>query len=352
LVGAVFEPLYARAITRRNRAFDLGRGVVRLDRPVISVGNLSVGGTGKTPMVRLLVRELIAVGRRPCVAMRGYGSTPKLEADEAAAHRAAMPGVPIVAQPDRAAGLRALFATEAGAGVDCVVLDDGFQHRRLARDLDVVLIDATRDVFTGRLLPRGWLREPVSSLARAGAVVLTHAESAGEEALARQAALAARWAPGAVIAAARHEWAGLRVLDESEERVRDAAWLLGRRTMAVCAIGNPRAFVESAERACGGELAGSVVLRDHDPYAQGTIARVIDAARRADADAILTTDKDWAKLARVPASRWPCPVARPNLEIRLVPVPGLGPAGDVLTLVREAAGRRPHLRDATIPRER
>ncbi len=146
--------------------------------------NLSVGGTGKTPMVMHVLRVLLERGYRPCVAMRGYSKSKDGAADETDAYRRAFPEVPIMAQPDRIAGLRSLLErTPAEKQFDRVVLDDGFQHRQIARDLDVVLIDATpgRSVFADRLLPAGWLRERVGSLARASAVVLTHAELASRE---------------------------------------------------------------------------------------------------------------------------------------------------------------------------
>lgn len=316
-IGSALEPVYRREIARRNRAYDRGKGVTRLDRPVISVGNLSVGGTGKTPMVRLLLRELLDAGHRPCVAMRGYKATRQQESDEAAAHRRAFPTVPVVAQPDRIAGLRELFATDIGGRVDCVVLDDGFQHRRLARDLDVVLIDASRDPFADRLLPAGWLREPVSSLARAGAVVLTHAELVDDARLDALAERARAIAPGAVIASARHEWADLAIAEEGRETGEPIDWLAGRRVVGVCAIGAPEGFRSSLVRACGREPEAFLALRDHDPYDPPTLARVLASAREPGVEALVTTDKDWSKLSGTPAGEWPCPVVRPRLEIRV-----------------------------------
>lgn len=175
-LGRLAGAIYAREIRRRNRAYDRGGRVTRLDRPVISVGNLSAGGTGKTPMVMKLATALLEAGHHPCIAMRGYKAAAG-RSDEAEEYRARLVNVPVVAQPDRISGLRALFATEVGRDVDVVLLDDGFQHRRLARDLDIVLVDATRSPFEDRLLPAGYLREPPASLERAQAVVITHAEA-------------------------------------------------------------------------------------------------------------------------------------------------------------------------------
>jgi len=303
---------YGSIITRRNRRFDAGRGVVRLDRPVISVGNLSVGGTGKTPMVLHLTRVLLAAGRRPCIAMRGYGAAPG-ESDEALSYQRDLPGIPIVAQPNRTDGLLELFA-ERGDEVDCVVLDDGFQHRQIARDFDIVLIDATRPPSADSLLPAGWLREPMQSLQRAHAVVVTHAE-----AVTRTDAIAVEthlweYVPKAVTAVCRHEWSALHRVGHDEPL--DTAWLAGKEVFACCAIGNPGAFLAQAERLASRSLVGSRVLSDHDPFAPATIAALLEDLDRLKPDALLITEKDWSKLLRVKPEAWPCPVLRPRLELR------------------------------------
>lgn len=309
-LGRALARAYGWEIARRNRRFDTGIGVTRLDRPVISVGNLSVGGTGKTPMVRWVVEQLRSAGRRPCVAMRGYGRKRGGESDEEGEYRRALPGVPIVAQPDRAAGLRAFFASEEGRQVDVVVLDDGFQHRRLARDVDIVLVDASRSPFGDRLLPSGWLREGVESLERASAVVVTHAEMVEAAALEELAGQIARAFAGPVAVTA-HEWAGLAVADGGGERVEDVDWLKGKRVVAVCAIGNPAGFV-AACRERTAEVK-PVVLRDHAEYSPRVLARVFEEAEGA--DAIVTTEKDWTKLRHVPREQWPAPVARAQVRM-------------------------------------
>jgi tetraacyldisaccharide 4'-kinase len=356
-LGALIEPFYRMAIGARNRRFDEGRGIVRFDRVVISVGNLTVGGTGKTPMVAKIIGWLLEAGHRPVIAMRGYRAGTG-ESDEASVYRRAFPDVPVVAQANRTLGLIQQFAREyeaagevmtwqglgrgqrarlargeageaddTGAGAaegeevsaepaavsDCIVLDDGFQHRQIARDLDIVLIDATHDPFADRLLPAGWLREPVVSLKRAGAVVLTHAESASASGVAGLDQELLRVRGRSADAVARHEWAGLRVLDSGGDEERTAGWLAGRRAIAVCAIGNPGTFLEQSRRATGVPLAGELVLRDHDRYAARTVQRVVELARSTAAQAIVTTEKDWSKLSRV--REWPCPVARPRLEL-------------------------------------
>lgn len=323
--------LYRREITRRNRNFDEGQGVVTLDRPVISVGNLSVGGTGKSPMVAHVIDVLRTDGRNPCIAMRGYASnrTAHGTSDEADEYAQRFEDLLIVAQPNRTEGLIELFATEAGQQVDAVVLDDGFQHRRIARQLDIVLIDATRSPFEDDLLPTGRLREPVASLARAHAVVLTHAESVSEAELNTLRAGIAEVNRDLHVAVAEHAWSGLDV----EDRLEPVEWLGGKRVLGVCAIGNPRPFLSTLEHHAG-SIAPSVVLRDHDPYKASTVARIVRGA--SGCDAIVCTAKDWSKLRHVPADRWPCPVLRPRLEMRL------REGGDGLdTMIRQASSRVP-----------
>ncbi len=315
VLGRALAPLYGAAVARRNRRYDRGRGVVTLDRSVISVGNLSVGGTGKTPLVIHLARRLLEAGRRPCIAMRGYGSSrsPAGLSDEAAQYREELHAVPVVARPNRVEGLIDLFATPEGERVDCVILDDGFQHRRLARQLDIVTIDTTRDPFRDRLLPAGWLREPVASLRRARWVVLTHAESAAPGAVYALGTAVRAIDSGIRVAIARHTWSELLIETPQGIGCADVGWLRAKNLLVVCALGNPGPFLGAVEKAVGGRPVERIVLRDHDPYRDPTIRRILDAAKGR--DAVVTTAKDWTKLVREPIGNWPCPVARPHLEL-------------------------------------
>ena len=315
VLGRLLSIPYGWEVARRNRRFDAGTGVVRFDRPVISIGNLSVGGTGKTPMVAAVLRWLLDAGHRPVVAMRGYGSKNGLS-DEAAAYRREFPHVPIVAQPNRAAGLIERFTLEFDEDLepsDVIVLDDGFQHRRIARDADIVLIDATRSPFHDRLLPAGWLREPISSLGRATHTVITHSESAESSALQRIEADLMRVTGAPALATTRHAWSALTLTAGDRERPEQLGFLKGKRTLAVCAIGNPGPFLETAKAHT--TLAAQIVLRDHDPYRPATIQRILREAESANAQLILTTEKDWSKLLHVKPETWPCPIARPGLDL-------------------------------------
>lgn len=310
-VGKFAAWLYGREISRRNRRWDLGKGVVAIDRPVVSVGNLSVGGTGKTPMVETVVGWLRDAGFRSCIAMRGYASA-NGESDEAELYRRLIPEVAVVAQPDRLEGLLALFAGDGGDGIDCVVLDDGFQHRRIARGMDIVLLDATRNPWEDRLLPAGWLREPVESLKRASAIVVTHSEAAGTEITASLVRRAREYT--GVVAACGHRWGSLVSDQGGTQQSIGVDALRGKRVVAACAIGNPVPFIRQSEEAVGGTLSGTLVLPDHDRFGPAAMARLCDLARGA--DMLLVTEKDWSKLRHHP--KFPCDVFRPRLRLEFV----------------------------------
>lgn len=306
--------LYKREITRRNAKYDRGEGVVTLDRPVISIGNLSVGGTGKSPTVAMVVRTLREAGHWPAVAMRGYGAkrTEHGSSDEADEYRALFADLPIVAQPNRTLGLIELFGTEAGVHVDTIVLDDGFQHRKIARQLDVVLIDCTRSPIEDALLPAGRLREPMESLQRADAVILTHAESVSDAEIEQILRAVLEVKRELLIAVSEHAWDGLDVTGIHEPM--PVEWLADKRVVGVCAIGNPGPFFATLGAKSAG-VVQEIRLGDHDPYRKATVDRLISAA--SEADAIVCTAKDWSKLQHVAPDRWPSPVVRPRLGLFL-----------------------------------
>ena len=170
---AAAEVPYTWAVRWRNRRYDCGaKAVHRIGVPVISVGNLTLGGTGKTPMVEWIVRQFLAQGKTVGIISRGYGahSGPNDEALELAWK---LPGVPHVQDPDRVAAARRAIEE---FGCQVLVLDDAFQHRRIARDLDIVLLDALEPFGYEHVFPRGTLREPLAGLARAHIVALSRAD--------------------------------------------------------------------------------------------------------------------------------------------------------------------------------
>ena len=297
----VAEPGYAGVTSLRNRMFDRGmKASRRLPRPVISVGNLTTGGTGKTPFVQWLIRELVATDQRPAVLMRGYGKRDAATlSDEERVLRESLP-CSVHASPDRyGAGVAAIAANPA---ISVFVLDDGFQHRRLARDLDIVLIDATNPFGYGHVLPRGMLRERIEGLQRANVVVITRVElvSGGRvREIERQIAVIAPTLP---IARATMRLTSVQVGDESQPIDSFA----GRRGFAVSGIGNPKAF-ETGLAATNIQIVGQRRFGDHHPYVQAEVDSILADARNVDAEYVLTTQKDWAKLGEL---SWPASEAR------------------------------------------
>ncbi|MEO1130851.1 MAG: tetraacyldisaccharide 4'-kinase [Planctomycetota bacterium] len=304
--GRWIEAAYRGVVGRRNRAFDGGKRVTRFRVPVISVGNLSVGGTGKTPMVKAIVEQLVASDHQPAIAMRGYGSARGTASDEQLEYLDRFPDVPVVAQPNRVAGLTALL--DGRDDIDCVVLDDGFQHRFVARDLDIVLLDASRDPTHERCLPAGWLREPMGALGRAHVAVLTHCERVDPDACTRIENACRAVAPHLLICRTRHGWSGLRRDDDTEP----TSWLRGKRVVAVSAIGNNEAFLHAAE-AHGATIVSRLRRRDHHRWTEAD-ARRISTLFGDRADAVITTEKDWVKLRAV-LTEGDVPVVRPLLTL-------------------------------------
>lgn len=314
-LAAVAAP-YGLAVTARNAAYDCGLlPVSRATVPVISVGNLTLGGTGKTPLVAWTAALLARHGRRPAIVSRGYGAAPGERSDEAAELAILLPGVPHVADRDRVAAA----ARAVALGADAVVLDDGFQHRRLARDLDIVAVDATDPFGCGRLFPRGLLREPLRGIARARAVVLTRASSIDiERRVAIQDALFAHCQnPPPVWAEADHRPVGLRTADGA---TRPLAELDGRRVFAFAGIGNPAAF-RATLVAHGAEVAAFRPLPDHHAYAAADLESLAREAAAARAELAVTTLKDLVKIRRATLDGLPLAA----LEIALA-VPGGGEA--------------------------
>jgi tetraacyldisaccharide 4'-kinase len=305
--------IYALGAAHKARGFDAGRGVVQLDRPVISVGNLSAGGTGKSPMVHHIVRTLLDHGHNPAIAMRGYKAAPGTLGDEAMEHRDRFADVPIVAQPDRVSGLRELFATDAGKQVDSVVLDDGFQHRRIARDLDLVLIDASRPPAHDALLPHGYLREPIAALSRADACVLMHTEMVDAEACDRLDQWVESVTSNAPIARTRHAWSTLDVTEDGERRAEPIAWINGRRLVLLCGIGNPHALQQQVE-SHGGQILRSIVLNDHESMSETQFRSLAREIRKIQPEALLMTRKDAVKMGKQIESI-SCPILIPRLEL-------------------------------------
>jgi len=299
---------YALGVAVRNQAFDRRwRPTRHAGVPVVSVGNLTLGGTGKTPTVEYVARWYRARGVRVAILSRGYGQHIGLN-DEGRVLEENLPDVPHLQDRDRA-GLARVAVEELES--ELLVLDDGFQHRRLARDLDIVLIDALEPFGLGRLFPRGLLREPVRALQRAGIVLLSRADLvAGSDraAIRREAERRAgpvRWAE------ARH--APLNLVD-AKGQVRPLADLAQGAVGAFCGIGNPEGFRLTLAGRCR-SLLGFRAFPDHHPYSAADVADLTNWSRGLGADLVLTTQKDLVKLRAATLGSIPLSALRIGLEI-------------------------------------
>jgi tetraacyldisaccharide 4'-kinase len=295
---------YGTAAWTRNRLFDLGlRKPTRVPVPVVSVGNLTLGGTGKTPCVEYVAGFYRDLGVSVALLSRGYGADAGRN-DEAMVLEENLPDVPHLQGADRV-GLARTAVEELESEV--LVLDDGFQHRRLARDLDVVLIDATRPLRCEYLFPRGLLREPVSGLTRAGMVVLTRTDQVEPEVLEGQRHwLRARF-PALPVATAVHAPIALVGTDDT----RDAAELKGKPVGAFCGVGNPEAFQRTLAD-LGAELVAFRLFPDHHPYSRTDVDDLRTwSATLPPGAAVATTQKDLVKL------RLPDLAGRPLWAVRV-----------------------------------
>ncbi len=299
-LASALSKLYKIGIERQNRRYDQGIHVTKLDRPVISIGNLSTGGTGKTPLVQHIAKQLLDSGHHPAIAMRGYKAKPGIPGDEQLEHMDSLPSVPIVAQPDRIAGLRKLFDSQDGAIVDCVILDDGFQHRKIHRDLDIVVIDASRPPALDALLPLGHLRESIESLERADLVVITHAEQVEQGDLESLVRSVEQYMSDDEVIVAEHVWGSLMKHDwhDDNEATCEAlpiSSLDGARVAILTAIGHPDAFVSMAIDA-GADVVHRCDRPDHDGYSARVLDRFWEDAAAKNAELVLVSRKDWTKL--------------------------------------------------------
>ena len=300
--------LYRSIVAARNLAFDRGwKASHRAEVPVVSVGNLTLGGTGKTPMVEWVSRWYRARGVRVAILSRGYGDSSGLN-DEGRVLEENLPDVPHLQAPDRVdLARRAVEELES----ELLVLDDGFQHRRLARDLDLVLLDALDPFGLGRIFPRGLLREPVKSLRRAGVVVLSRADLVDEATRrlirerAGRAAGPLRWAE------ARH--APLDLID-AEGRSYSLSDADGRKVGAFCGIGNPEGFRRTLE-GLGVEVSGFRAFPDHHPYEASDVADLTTWVRSLGIELTLTTQKDLVKLRTLNLGPAPLRALRIGLEV-------------------------------------
>ena len=300
--------LYSVAMKARRSLYSRGLLHVQdVGAPIISVGNLTMGGTGKTPLVEWVADKLAAANRRVCILTRGYGrAKPKqrvivsngaeiLSDAEQAGDEAFLLAerlksrAAVISDADRVSA--ALWAIE-NLGSEVFILDDGFQNLRLARNLDLVAIDATNPWGNRRLLPRGILREPPRELARADCIVLTRVdESHRIQELEREVSELSKGRP---TIRSRMKILGLRSVGAAGESL-SGEEIKSSTAAAFCGIGNPQSFFAQL-RGDGYELGHAQLFRDHHVYTQTDIDRVVRVSIAAGARALLTTAKDEVKL--------------------------------------------------------
>ena len=329
--SAVLEPLllllsllYRAALLARNAAYRVGVFRTRkLPVPVISVGNITLGGTGKSPSAVAIASLFLSRGKRPAIVSRGYGRENEgsvavvsdgasgtvlgvgQAGDEPAMMASRLPGVPVVVGSDRyLAGMTAVRRFHP----DVVILDDGFQHRRLERDLNIVLIDASDPFGNSRLFPAGILREPPAALGRADIVLVTRTDEASPPDKLRQAIGRHTGAP---VLTSRYVPKDL--VDITTGETRSPAALRGTRVYAFAGIARPEAFF-SLLRSLGADVTAAREYPDHYRYTRSDLAEVFPGAVDRDAVMIVTTEKDAVRLRNmVGEGIW---ALRVDLEVR------------------------------------
>jgi tetraacyldisaccharide 4'-kinase len=300
-------------------------GARQLPVPVLSVGNLVIGGTGKTPHAMWMAQTLIHRGRSPAILARGYGGRagrgplvvsdgrevmcgPDEAGDETVLIARRLPTVPVVAGSDRY--LSGMCAVEH-LGADCAILDDGFQHISLCRDLNVLLLDSTRPLGNGRLFPLGSLREPPSALTRADIVIFTRwSERRGGDSARMKVVTSVGERR---IAATSHVLTGLYSLSEGREV--ESEELKGMAALLVTGIANPRSF-ENTVVGLGVEVREHLRFPDHHKFALRDLMDAKSKARSCGAGVILTTQKDSVRLPRAAKEQGP-PLVQVEIAVKI-----------------------------------
>ncbi len=309
------EVPYALAMSWRNRRYDQGRAAIhRAAVPVVSVGNITLGGTGKTPLVQWIARWFRNHQVRVAIISRGYRAEEGGLNDEARELEQKLPDVPHLQNPDRAAAAK--IAVEE-LETQLIVLDDGFQHRRLARDLDIVLLDALEPFGFEHVFPRGTLREPMAGLRRADVVILSRAdaiEPSQREAIQRRVQ---SLAPQSVWAEVRHaameliSAGGTGKASGTQQAPLDS--LKNVPVAAFCGLGNPAGFRHTIQ-SCGYNLAGFREFPDHHCYSRADMESLAAWADALGAEAVLCTHKDLVKIGLDRLGRLPLWAIRVEID--------------------------------------
>jgi tetraacyldisaccharide 4'-kinase len=298
--------IYGVAVLARVRAYAHGQlKPNRLRAAVVSVGNLTVGGVGKTPMVLWLAEKFIAEGQRVAILTRGYRGSDGTS-DEVELLRSRLNERAVVAVgADRFAMGSELEARQA---VDIFILDDGFQHLQLARDVDILLMDSSRSLTGESLLPAGLLREPISAMGRADALVFTRAETQ------QGIAAAVSQLNSYPVFTAATRLLGFRRLGTTDAALLTTEQIGAGPFFAFCGLGNPQQFFRDLET-WKISVNGQSIFPDHHKYNAADAAKLERAAEAANARALLTTEKDAKNFAGVTLQGYPVFVAVIDIEV-------------------------------------
>jgi len=281
---------YTWAVSWRNRRYDQGRAAIyRAGVPVVSVGNIILGGTGKTPLVEWIARWYRAHQIRVSIVSRGYRAEEGGRNDEARELEQKLPDVPHLQNPDRVAAART--AVEE-LETQLIVLDDGFQHRRLARDLDIVMLDALDPFGLEHVFPRGTLREPLAGLSRADVIVLSRADVLDTPEIAAIRCRVQSLAPRSSWIEVRH--APKELISAGSGR-KSLSSLKNISVAAFCGIGNPAGFKHTIY-SCGYRLVDFREFPDHHPYSRADLESISAWAERLKVAAVICTQKDLVKI--------------------------------------------------------
>jgi len=297
---SIFTCPYLAVLSARNILYKNGIvRSIRLPVKLISIGNITTGGTGKTPFVEFTAKYLNEVGKRVAILSRGYGGNKSSREDsenvndECLTLRENLRDVPVLVDKDRvASGEKAI----SDYGVDCLILDDGFQHLKLRRDLDIVIIDSLNPFGGENLIPRGTLREPLRNLGRADLFVISHCNQSDEQTIKSIYTRLNQINPHAPVCESAHR--PIFIENITDGSTLEPEWLKGKMIYGLSAIGNPESFALTLKE-LEADLIRHRVFSDHHVYTKEEIDDVISEARSLGADAIVVTQKDIVKIRKM-----------------------------------------------------
>jgi tetraacyldisaccharide 4'-kinase len=299
---------YFSITSLRNFLYDSGVFPThRLPIPIVSVGNLTLGGTGKSPMVAWLGRFFLDQGIQPGIISRGYGQSSNGVNDEFLEIAFRLPSIPHRLNRNRVAAAQDFLNSQ---NIELLILDDAFQHRRIDRNLDIVLLDALEPFGYEHIFPRGMLRESITALRRAEVVLLSRAdlvdESQRQKIRDRVIALSPNILWGEIV----HEPQSLISIPKTET---DISAIRGKRILAFCGIGNPNAFRQTLE-SCGAQVVELIPFPDHHQFNSEDLDELEKIAQREHVDSILCTMKDFVKMERIASGSIPIQAVLINIR--------------------------------------